>query len=43
MNYSQTLKYLSDAEKFGIIPGLDSIKRLCAKLGDPQKRLNIIH
>ena len=43
MNYSQTLQYLSDAEKFGIIPGLDSIKRLCAKLGDPQKRLNIIH
>ena len=43
MNYNQTLKYLSDAEKFGIIPGLDSIKRLCARLGDPQKGLNIIH
>ena len=43
MNYSQTLQYLSHAEKYGIIPGLDSIKRLCARLGDPQKGLNIIH
>lgn len=43
MDYQRSLQYLSQAEKYGIVPGLDSIKRLCGSLGDPQKELNIIH
>ena len=43
MNFNETVDYLSSAEKYGIIPGLDSIGRLCQKLSDPQDTLNIIH
>lgn len=43
MNYSETAEYLSDAEKYGIIPGLDSIKRLMNRLSDPQDKLKIVH
>ncbi|MBR3025177.1 MAG: bifunctional folylpolyglutamate synthase/dihydrofolate synthase [Oscillospiraceae bacterium] len=43
MNFKETVDYLSSAEQYGIVPGLDSIKRLCRKLGDPQDTLNIIH
>jgi len=43
MNYAETLNYLKEAEKNGIIPGLDSIKRLCGRLSDPQNELRIIH
>ncbi|WP_044974169.1 folylpolyglutamate synthase/dihydrofolate synthase family protein [Ruminococcus sp. HUN007] len=43
MNFTETVDYLSSAEQYGIIPGLDSIKRLCHKLSDPQDTLNIIH
>ncbi len=27
----------------GIVPGLDSIRELCARLGNPQKELNFVH
>ena len=43
MNFKETVDYLASAEQYGIIPGLDSIKRLCHKLSDPQDTLNIIH
>lgn len=43
MNFEETVDFLTEAENFGIIPGLDSIKRLCGKLGNPQDKLRIIH
>lgn len=43
MNFKETVEYLNNAEKYGIIPGLDSIERLCSKLGNPQNKLKIIH
>lgn len=43
MDFKEAVNYISEAEKYGIIPGLDSIKRLCRKLSDPQENLKIIH
>lgn len=43
MNFSESVQYLADAEKYGISPGLDNISRLCKELSDPQDKLKIIH
>ena len=38
------LKELSERRRFGMKPGLETIRSLCAALGDPQKRLrNVVH
>lgn len=43
MNFDEAVDFISEAEGYGIVPGLDSIERLCRELSDPQKKLNIIH
>lgn len=43
MNYRQALDYIESLNQYGIVPGLDNIKRLCDKLGNPQDRLKFIH
>ncbi len=43
MNYKQSLEYIESLSGYGIVPGLDSIKALCAKLGNPQDELRFIH
>ncbi len=43
MNFDEAAEFISEAEGYGIVPGLDSIERLCSELSDPQKKLNIIH
>ncbi len=43
MNFTESVNYISDCDRYGIIPGLDSIRRLCSRLSDPQKDLRIIH
>lgn len=43
MTYAEALKFIESTEKFGIKPGLDAIKRLLSKLGNPQNELNVIH
>lgn len=43
MTYAEAIKFIESTEKFGIKPGLDAIKRLLAKLGNPQDDLNVIH
>lgn len=43
MNYKEARDYLKQVNKFGSILGLDSIKRLLAKLGNPEKDLNVVH
>ncbi len=43
MNFNEAAEFISEAEGYGIVPGLDSIERLCRELSDPQKKLNIIH
>lgn len=43
MTYAEALKFIESTEKFGIKPGLDAIKRLLEKLGNPQDDLKVIH
>ncbi len=43
MDYKETLKYINDTPKFSKILGNDDLKKLLAKLGNPQDRLEFIH
>ena len=43
MNYKETMEYLEGIRSFGIVPGLDSIKELCGRLGNPQDTLQFVH
>lgn len=43
MKYSEAMRYIEEAGTYGIVPGLDSIRELCAKVGDPQKELRFVH
>lgn len=43
MNYDECIEWLYSFEKFGIKLGLDRIKHICKKLGDPQDNYKIIH
>ena len=43
MTYSRALDYIHAVGFFGSKPGLDRIRELCARLGDPQKSLTFIH
>ena len=43
MKYIEALEYIESLNKYGIIPGLENIKRLCERLGNPQDKLSFIH
>lgn len=43
MDYSEAMTYIHGANKFGSKLGLENIRELTARMGDPQKRLNIVH
>ncbi|MCI9074088.1 MAG: bifunctional folylpolyglutamate synthase/dihydrofolate synthase [Lachnospiraceae bacterium] len=43
MKYQEALDYIDSLKKYGIVPGLDSIRELCRRLGDPQDRLQFVH
>ena len=43
MKYREALEYLESIQNYGIVPGLESIVRLCGSLGDPQERLKFVH
>ena len=43
MDYNRALEYIQDCKRYGVVPGLDSIKRLLEKLGNPQEKLKIVH
>ena len=43
MKYQEALEYIDSLKKYGIVPGLDSIRELCRRLGDPQERLQFVH
>lgn len=43
MTEKQVMEYIEQASGFGIVPGLDSVRELCRRLGDPQKALKFIH
>lgn len=43
MKESQVMEYMEEVSHRGIVPGLDSIRELCGRLGDPQKDLKFVH
>lgn len=43
MNYKETMEYLESIQSYGIVPGLDNIKELCRRLGNPQENLQFVH
>lgn len=43
MNYKDALTYIEEMGKYGSVPGLDSIKELCFRLGNPQDELSFVH
>ncbi len=43
MNLKQTMDYLENLSSYGMVPGLTNMENLCAKLGNPQDKLQIIH
>lgn len=43
MNYQTAIEYIESLSQYGIVPGLDSIKELCKRVGDPQKDLSFVH
>lgn len=43
MKYNEVMEYLESLQVYGIVPGLDSIKELCRRLGNPQDELKFIH
>ena len=43
MNYQEALEYVEGCKQYGIVPGLDSIRRLLKKLGNPQEELKYVH
>ncbi|MCR5594310.1 MAG: bifunctional folylpolyglutamate synthase/dihydrofolate synthase [Lachnospiraceae bacterium] len=43
MNLNEAQRYIEHLSVSGIKPGLDRMRNLCAKLGDPQNSLNFIH
>lgn len=43
MTYTETLDYIHSLGNFGMSPGLDRIKTVLEKLGNPQNKLKAIH
>ena len=43
MNEREAYEFVEMAGKYGIVPGLDSIRELCRRLGNPQEGLKFIH
>lgn len=42
-NERQVIEYMESLSGLGIVPGLDSIRTLCEKLGNPQDKLTFVH
>lgn len=43
MKEREVMEYLERINTLGIVPGLESIRELCGRLGNPQKALKFIH
>lgn len=43
MNFDEAVGFYHSLTRFGVQPGLERIKALCAELGDPQKKLKCVH
>jgi len=43
MEYKEVLTYLEAIRDYGIAPGLDTVRELCRRLGNPQNKLRYVH
>ncbi len=43
MKEAEVMEYIESITGLGIVPGLDSIKELCRRLGNPQANLRFVH
>lgn len=43
MKEKEVYEYLDSLKSIGIVPGLDNIRELCRRLGNPQDRLKFVH
>lgn len=43
MNEREAREFIEETARYGIVPGLDSIRELCRRLGDPQRDLKFVH
>ncbi len=43
MKFIEATDFIEECNKAGIVPGLDSIRELCKRLGNPQDKLKFIH
>jgi len=43
MNEKEAMAFIEETAGYGIVPGLDSIRELCRRLGSPQKDLKFVH
>ena len=43
MNYEEAKNFIQNTSKFGSVLGLDNIKELLERLGNPQDQLKVVH
>ena len=43
MKEREAMEYIESCAGFGIVPGLDSIRELCRRIGNPQSKLRFVH
>ena len=43
MKYQEAIEYIEKCAGYGIVPGLDSIRELLRRLGNPEKKLKFVH
>ena len=43
MNYREAMAYVEELKQYGTVMGLETMRALCARLGDPQNSLKFVH
>lgn len=43
MTYEEARNFINESNRYGIVPGLETITELLKRLGNPQERLKVIH
>lgn len=43
MNYREAMEYIEELKPLGSVMGLETMRQLCARLGDPQEQLQFVH
>lgn len=43
MKYQEAMDYIEGCSKYGIVPGMDNIRELLKRMGNPEKNLKLIH